>query len=140
LKIIVDANVLFAAIIKDSATSSLFLVDGLEFFAPDFLFVEFEKYEDIIIEITSRSKEKVQQYINFLKRTIITIPERNFKDLFKDFLPISPDPKDIPYLALAKRIKASIWSNDKKLKEKQDIIKVVTTADLVKRFLDKTEE
>ncbi|MEX2682667.1 MAG: PIN domain-containing protein [Candidatus Sigynarchaeota archaeon] len=137
MKIVVDANILFAAIIKDSYTSRLFLVDDLEFFAPDFLFMEFEKYEDVIIEKTSRSKEKVQKYITFLKRTITTIPERTFKDLFKDFVPISPDPKDIPYPALAKRIQASIWSNDKKLKEKQSNIEVVTTADLVKRFLDK---
>jgi predicted nucleic acid-binding protein len=44
--------------------------------------------------------------------------------LFNQFISISPDPKDIPYLALAKRIKASIWSNDKKLKENQEIFEV----------------
>ena len=135
MKIVVDANILFAALIKDSKTSSLFLVDDLEFFAPDFLFVEYEKYKDVILEKTSRSKKDVQKYLNFLRRTITIIPERDFKDLFKEFKLISPDPKDIPYLALSKKIKASIWSNDKNLKENQSLIEVLTTSDLITRFL-----
>ena len=134
MKIVVDANILFAALIKDSKTSSLFLVDDLEFFAPDFLFVEFEKYKDVILEKTSRPGKDVQKYLDFLKRTIAIIPERDFKELFNEFKSVSPDPKDIPYLALAQRIKASIWSNDKKLKENQSLIEVLTTSDLITRF------
>jgi predicted nucleic acid-binding protein len=126
---------LFAALIKESTTSSLFLVDGLEFFAPGFLFDEFEKYKDVILEKTSRSEDKFFKYLDLLKRTITTVSERDFKDFLGEFTSISPDPKDVPYLALAKNLKAVIWSNDKDLKENQDAIEVVTTPELAARFL-----
>ncbi len=134
LKIVVDANILFAALIKDSKTSSLFLVDELDLFAPEFIFDEFEKYKEVIKDKTSRSKDKLDMYLRFLKRKITIVPEKDFKDVLDEISSISPDPKDTPYLALAKKLKAAIWSNDKKLKEKQDRVEVLTTTDLISRF------
>ncbi len=83
--------------------------------------------------MATRIKEVVQKYLAFLKR-IATILERDFKDLFKESKSVPPDPKGIPYLALAKKINASIWSNDKKLKANQSLIEVLTTSGLISRF------
>jgi predicted nucleic acid-binding protein len=44
---------------------------------------------------------------------------------------ISPDPDDVQYFALALKLDASIWSNDKNLKN-QNIVKVFSTDELVK--------
>jgi len=52
LKLVVDANILFAALIKESFTAELLLSDKLNFFAPEFLFDEFGKYENYILEKT----------------------------------------------------------------------------------------
>ncbi len=44
---------------------------------------------------------------------------------------ISPDPKDSIYIALALAIRADIWSNDKRLKEKQNQITIFTTIEIM---------
>ena len=49
MKLVVDANVLFAALIKKSSTAELLISDKLQFFAPEFLFAEFSKYEELIL-------------------------------------------------------------------------------------------
>ena len=46
---------------------------------------------------------------------------------------ISPDPKDIVYLALAIALKSSIWSNDKNLKQSQTKITIYSTDQLIKK-------
>lgn len=47
---------------------------------------------------------------------------------------ISPDKNDIAYFALALKLKCPIWTNDKKLKD-QDEIKVYSTSELIEIFL-----
>ena len=42
---------------------------------------------------------------------------------------ISPDEKDILYFALALKLKCGIWSNDKRLKQ-QDQVRIYSTAEL----------
>ena len=131
MKVIVDANILFAALIKDSKTSSLFFVDKFDLYAPEFIFEEYEKYEEAIRDKTGRSNDEFEKYLKFLKRKINIVPENDFKDLLEECSSFSPGPKDVPYLALAKKIKAVIWSNDKKLKVNQDRVEVLTTQDLI---------
>jgi len=47
LKLVVDANILFASLIKDSLTAELLVSDKLNLYAPEFLFDEFIKYEQL---------------------------------------------------------------------------------------------
>ena len=70
MKLVVDANILFASMIKDSLTAELLLSDKLNLFAPEFLFDEFTKYEEYILKKTNRSKEDFAQYLNILKEEI----------------------------------------------------------------------
>jgi predicted nucleic acid-binding protein len=41
MRLIVDANILFSALIKDSSTAKILVDDRLKFYAPEFLFEEF---------------------------------------------------------------------------------------------------
>ena len=41
MNLVLDSNVLFAALIKDSVTSSLLFEDDLCLYAPEFIFTEF---------------------------------------------------------------------------------------------------
>ncbi len=45
MDLIVDANILFAALIKNSMTAKLMFVERLHLYAPEFLLDEFEKHE-----------------------------------------------------------------------------------------------
>jgi predicted nucleic acid-binding protein len=137
--LIIDANILFASIIKDSSTAELLISDKLYLYAPEFLFDEFTKYERYILEKTNRSKEDFDQYLKILKEEIEIIPEKVITSFIEKAEKFSPDPKDTVYLACALAIDSKIWSNDKKLKEDQKEIEVLTTEELIKkvRFIKK---
>lgn len=127
----IDANILFASLIKDSSTAELLLSDKLNLFAPEFLFDEFLKYEQYILEKTNRSREDFELYLNILREAITIIPQNIITPFIEEAEKISPDPKDSVYLACALVINSKIWSNDKKLKVDQEKIKVITTEELV---------
>jgi len=131
MDLVVDANILFAGLIRDNLTAELLFCERLHLFAPEFLFTEFEKYEDLIVQKTSRTKEDFQKVISLLKNRIEIYPKEDFTDYIIRGERISPDNKDSQYFALALFLGASIWSNDKLLKE-QNEIEVYSTNDLRK--------
>ena len=131
MKLVVDANILFASIIKDSLTAELLLSDKLSLFAPEFLFDEFKKYKEYILEKTNRSKEDFEQFLNILREEIEIIPQSIIAPFIEEAEKFSPDPKDTVYLACALAIDSKIWSNDQKLREGQKEIKMITTEELI---------
>jgi predicted nucleic acid-binding protein len=52
MRLFVDANILFSALIKDSLTAKILVDDRLKLYTPEFLFEEFAKYEDYILKKT----------------------------------------------------------------------------------------
>ena len=70
--------------------------------------------------------------MEILQTRITIIPKEEIMQFVGRAKEISPDRKDVPYFALALKLKASIWSNDRSLKEKQSIVKVYSTEDLIK--------
>jgi len=133
MKLIVDANVLFSALIKDGLTAELLISDKLQLFAPEFLFTEFAKYEDLILRKTHRNEEEFNNFLEILKEQIFIVPKKEIIPFMDEADKISPDPKDTVYLALAIALKSNIWSNDKKLKQSQTKIHIFSTEELLKR-------
>ena len=131
MKLVVDANILFASLIRDSLTAELLLSDKLNLFAPEFLFDEFIKYEKYLLEKTNRSKEDFEHYLTILREEIEIIPHNIIAQFIEKAEKFSPDPKVTVYLACARAIDSKIWSNDKKLKEDQKEIEVITTEELI---------
>ncbi|NVM31437.1 MAG: PIN domain-containing protein [Candidatus Helarchaeota archaeon] len=132
IKLVIDANILFAALIKKSTTADLLITGDFKLYAPEFLLIEFQKYEALILKKTHRSQKEFNQFLTLLKRKIKIIPRKKITPFLEKAKKISPDPKDIVYLALALAIDAKIWSNDKRLKEKQQKIAVLTTIEILK--------
>lgn len=133
MKLVVDANILFAALIKEGSTAELLISDKLQLFAPEFLFTEFAKYEELILKKTHRSREEFNQFLDLLKEQITVIPKKEIIPFIDKAENISPDPKGIVYLALAFALKSNIWSNDKKLKKDQNEITVYSTEELIEK-------
>ncbi len=133
MRLVIDANILFAALIKEGLTAELLISDKLQLFAPEFLFTEFGKYEALILKKTHRSLEEFNQFLKLLKEQIIIVPKKEIIPFIDKANKISPDPKDTVYLALAFALKSKIWSNDKKLKEGQEKIVVLSTEELIEK-------
>ncbi len=134
MKLVIDANIIFAALIKGGLTAELIISHELQLFAPEFLLEEFSKYQNQILEKTHRSKENFGNFVRILKEYITFIPQKNITPFLEKANAFSPDPKDSVYLALALALKSAVWSNDKKLKNEQNHIKVLSTEDLIKKI------
>ncbi|MBI5000189.1 MAG: hypothetical protein HZB92_01485 [Euryarchaeota archaeon] len=133
MDLIVDANILFAALIKDSATANLMFVDRLRLYAPEYLLDEFEECRKTILKKTHRPPEKLDQVLAEISARIHFIPNTEFDSLLDAANNISPDPDDSIYFALALKSGMPIWSNDQRLK-KQRVVRIYSTSDLIHIF------
>ena len=129
MDLVIDSNILFAALLKDSGTSDILFKHKL--YAPEFIFEEFKKYKEYLKEKTHRSEEEFNELFDIFERTLIFIPKEEIDAFIEKAEKISPDPKDVPYFALALKLRCSLWSNDKALKEKQDAVQVYSTQELI---------
>jgi predicted nucleic acid-binding protein len=136
MNLIVDANVLFAALIKDGATAKLFFVDGIHLYAPEYLHEEFEEYRSEILKKTHRTSTQFEEALSELSGRIHFVPVDEFESAIKDAEQISPDIDDAIYFALALKFEMPIWSNDARLKN-QSAVRVYSTSDLLNIYSTK---
>jgi len=137
--LVIDANILFSALIKDSINAKLIFEEDFKLYTSEFIIEEFLKYEDIILKKTSRTREDYIKRMSMLKEIITVIPKEEYSEFMKEAESFSPDEKDIPYFALALKLKCPLWSNDSKLKN-QDKVKVYSTKDLLKKLKNEKDK
>lgn len=132
MKLVVDANILIAALLKNATTRELLLKEEVEFFAPEQLLNEIKHLlknpkirrrlkldDDDLYELTSA----ILSHIEF-------VPEKIFLDFIKQSVSLVAHPEDSPYIALSLALKIPLWSNDSALKD-QYAVKVLTTSELI---------
>lgn len=142
MKLIIDTNIIFSGIIRDSMTRKLLLHPDYEFYIPDFFLFELKKYKDYLIKKTNLSKSEFNQVLNDLLENIHIVPIKEYSEKLIKAKEIigAIDEKDIPFIAIALVLKNDgIWSNDKHFK-KQSEIKVYTTQDLISMSTVKGKE
>lgn len=88
-------------------------------------------YEHYILKKSNHSKEDFNHFLSILREEIEIIPQKKIYPFIQKAEKFSLDPKDTIYLAYALTIEAKIWSNDKKLKEDQDEVEIITTEELI---------
>ena len=109
MDLVIDSNILFAALLKDSGTSDILFKHKL--YAPEFIFVEFRKYKDYLKGKTKRTEENFNELFYLFERNVILIPKEEIESFIEKAEKISPDEKDIVYLALALKLRCGLWSN-----------------------------
>lgn len=137
-KIVIDANIIFSALIKDSTTRYLITYsDDIQLITPHFIIQEISTH---LHEFSKRFN--VEKYY-LEKRTeeifelgeIKTIKAEVFSDFMNEAMKLISDSKDTPYLALALKMNCPIWSNDKHFK-KQSRVRVYSTQELLKELVE----
>ena len=132
MELIIDANILMSALISaNGKTCDLIFNDRIKLFAPDFLLDELEKHENEILSKSGLSESEFKLFLSLISSRIEFFSYLEFKRFISISKKISPDPNDTEYFALALRLSCGIWSNDKKLKE-QDQVKIYSTSELIK--------
>jgi predicted nucleic acid-binding protein len=132
MELVVDANILFAALIRDGAAARLLFRDDLRLFAPEFLLEEFARHRTAILAKSGRPAAEFDGLLAVFGRRITLVPKEEIEPTLGRARGISPDPKDVPYLALALAKGIPIWSEDRALREGQAAVKVMRTADILK--------
>ena len=120
--LVVDANILVSALLKDSTTRRIFLgakKPGLV--APEFIKEEFLEHLDEFSERLNVKKKRLEGAVNALLKEIRLIPTQEYKGFLPSAIKISPDKKDAPYFALALCMNCPIWSQDKALKNQKEV-------------------
>jgi|SRR3989344_5385795 len=130
MKLVIDANVLFSAFIKEGKTIELLLNPNFIFYTPVFVFEEVAEHKEEILKKTKRSAVELQDLIDNLLGLIKLIPKSEIAPFIEEASRITGDPDDVAYVALALKLDCGIWSNDKELK-KQDRVKVYSTEEIV---------
>ncbi len=135
MRLVVDANVIFAALLKDGATRRvllLYTLNNLELYAPPTLITEVSKYKAYLARKAGITKEKLSGLFDeILSSADIQVSDKkHLVRCMKKAKNISPDPNDSPYFAVALEKRCNIWSNDRRLKE-QNVVEVLNTAELL---------
>jgi predicted nucleic acid-binding protein len=121
MKVIVDTNVLFSALLsKNSRLKYPFFFKDLKFFSCNFLFVEIFKHKEKLITVSKLSEEELLTVLEKLLRRINFVREEVIPKAFFDkaySLCRDIDEKDTPFVALTLFLKGYLWTGDKELKE-----------------------
>ena len=132
MKLVVDANIFFSALMRDRHSRHFLLFSGNTLYSSEFVFEEIMNHLGEVSKKTLLSTEEIKALLKdiILLANITIIPLAEYKEFVKTAQKICPDKDDVHYFALALKLKCAIWSNDKKLKE-QDKIKVYASHELI---------
>ena len=134
MKIIIDSNILFSALIRDSFTRRLILEYEEQFLFPEFIFEEMEKHKEELFRKSGMTTEDLNKLLQLIIKKILIVPNSILIPYRKEALEIIKeiDIDDVLFIACALAYPNSIlWSNDKDLK-KQNKVTVLSTAEIIK--------
>ncbi len=134
MKLVADANVVIAALLRDAGTRRLLLLGGHEVHVPDYLFDEIEAHRGELAARLRRPTDIVNEVLDLLRGHLIEHRAAEYKPemALAEGMLRGRDPKDVPYVALALALHAEgIWSEDRGLVS-QPPFRVFRTTELVR--------
>ena len=133
MNIIIDSNVLFSALIKDSKTRRTILEYDNCFLFPSFIFTETQRHKGELLAKSKMTKEEFDRLFQLILKKVIIVPNEALTSQKRAALEIVKDIdiNDALFVACALAYPDSvIWSDDKKLKN-QTKVKVLDTREIV---------
>jgi putative PIN family toxin of toxin-antitoxin system len=139
MKVVVDTNIVFSAILNSNGLIGELLFNSeqqFEFYSPEFIRDELGKYRQKLKALSKMSIEQVDISIQQILKNIElisseAISEQHWSAAY--VLASSIDEKDTPFIATALGIEAVFWTGDKKLingLRAKEYDKIYSTAEL----------
>lgn len=147
LKVVVDTNILFSAILNPGGKIGKIIINSKKYFqlyTCDFLKIELLKHRSKILKLSKLSEQQLDELEFLLTKNIIFINEGLLPVktiVASEKILINIDLNDTPFVALTKHLKAKLWTGDKELSEgieTNKFIETLTTSQL-SDLLDKLE-
>jgi predicted nucleic acid-binding protein len=149
VKIIIDTNIIFSALLKSNTKFGqiIFNSDGIfEFYCPRYLRTEIRKHWERIKKISKLTDHQLEESfdslltkISFINEEII--PQKTWEDSEKITEDIDFDHTD--FIALTKHLKAKLWTGDVELRnglKNKGFKNVLTTTEILKLWTNKKKE
>lgn len=132
MKILVDANRIVAALVKQSTTRDILFDEAFEFVSPDHTISEIEEHRDEFQQKTKLMKEEFDILLTLLFERITFLPKSAYVVFIDDCKEAIEDIDDVPYLAACLASNAlGIWSHDPDIL-KQKKVSAFTNIDMLK--------
>ncbi|MBI5228005.1 hypothetical protein HY988_05440 [Candidatus Micrarchaeota archaeon] len=129
--LVVDTNVIISSLLKRSITQEILFHYASVCYTPEYVKGEIEKHKKEIMKKSEYSEEEFNTVLSIIFSRIMVVPQEDCVSYKDKVLSFTPDDKDWPFLALAMHLDARLWTYDNPLKERQNVVKIVTTKDLV---------
>lgn len=131
--LVVDANILFSALLRDGATRRLLLDGQLNVHTPSHIWSEFERNRAFLLKKSRATRSAFDILIDSLKDRLSDIPLPLIRDRMDEALEAvaNDDREDSPYIAAALALGATLWTDDKRLADSAPVL-VLTTSDVIR--------
>ena len=109
MRIVVDANVVIAAVVKSSITREVLLYPFIDYYSPDFLLKEIKEHDE---EISAKAGKGYHSAMALITKKLTIIPDHVYKDNMQEARKImgSIDKDDEQYIALALHLDAGVMT------------------------------
>jgi len=132
--LIIDTNIIFAGLLRDSTTRALLIGSPIELFAPETAIKEIRKNENQIIERSGLSKEEFEILFNLITDSITVVEKERYAHNPKQAKDLISDPGDAPFLALALSMpNDGIWTENVKHFQNANI-RIWTTKEIIQQL------
>ena len=131
--LVVDANIVLAAVIRNSTSRRLLLDLNLSLFAPEVLKTEVLRHIDADEEIQQKVNlpvAELRDIFDLICSRITFIHEEIYSKYEKESMEVAPHKEDAPYIALALHLQCPLWSHDGGI-AKQKLVEVVNTKQII---------
>lgn len=121
MKLVVDTNVVFSAVLNSNSRIARILIAGkrhFEFSSCVFLHTELLKHRPKLRTLTGLSSAELDEVISKVTANIHFVDEMSLSArllLDTERVLASSDLKDVPFVALARKQRAKLWTGDKAL-------------------------
>ncbi len=146
MKIVIDTNIVFSALIKTNTVFGQIIFNSqgvFEFYSPHYLKTEIKKHWGKLLKISSLSDRQLEESfdslltkIHFINEEVI--PQKVWED--SENITKEIDIDDTDFVALTKFLKGKLWTGDLELKKglhKCGFKKVMTTPEILKFWTKK---
>ena len=148
MKIVVDTNIVFSAILNSTSRIGQILItskSNFQFYSCVFLKTELTKHQNKLLKLTKLSIEELEELQDLITKNITFIhegllPEKTI--IAAEKLLIDVDLNDTVFVALTKNLKAKLWTGDKELikgLKSKKFKEIITTGEILE-MLEKIEK
>lgn len=146
MKIVVDTNIIFSAILNSQSRIGQLILNGskyFDFFTVSLLNEEILNHQDKILKLTGYSEVQFREVLQLLVNKIrfvddILISDNDLKKALT--LVTNIDEEDALFVALANHLHCNLWTGDKKLisgLKSKSFTRILSTEELYQLYLNK---